>query len=407
MPTIVNDHPTRSGSYRAAPAEQTWERIRPLLSHFGITRVADITGLDEVGLPVHVAYRPTGRCLAVTVGTGLTPVQSRVAATMESIEGWHSENPRIAPAVRAPADDLDLGYDPRRLHLAPRSPLTGRTVLDWIPGRGLLTGRTHLVPYDLVYLDFTVAPGGNLGPSAPNDVLFTPTSSGLATGNTAAEATLHALLELVERECMTPYAVSALADRRYVDPDTCADPSAVQVLAAIRGSSSWVEVVDLTGPAGLPCYGASIWDNSIPMTFGGFGCHVDPGRAVGRALAEAAQSRLVTVGGARDDIAGEVYAPADPYADPPPVVDAPREPVRPPDPAVTALGQDLEALVRLVAGRVRDWTGHEPFVVDLTHDDIGIPVSRVIAPGLRLVDDAALSQRPAADLPQGPGAGRG
>jgi ribosomal protein S12 methylthiotransferase accessory factor len=396
VPTSVNDHPTRPGSFRAAPAEQTWERIRPLLPAFGITRVADITGLDEVGLPVHVAYRPTGRTLAVTVGTGLAPAQSRVAATMESIEGWHAENPRLDVAVRAPADDLDLGYDPRRLHVAPRSPLTGRTVLDWIAGRGLLTGRPYLVPYELVYLDFTVPPDGGRGPSAPNDVVFTPTSSGLATGNTTAEATLHALLELVERDSMTPFAVSGLADRHYVDPDTCADPSTVAVLAAIRGSSSWVEVVDLTGPTGLPCYGASMWDNSIPMIFGGFGCHVDPGRAVGRALAEAAQSRLVTVGGARDDISGEVYLPADPYAVPPPVVDLPCRPVRPPDPAIAALGQDLEALVQHVAGRVLEYTGAEPFVVDLTHDDIGIPVSRVIAPGLRLADDAALSLRPGA-----------
>ncbi|MEU4160702.1 YcaO-like family protein [Actinoplanes sp. NPDC026670] len=391
MPTTVNDHPTRPGSFRAATAEQTWERIRPMLPRFGITRVADITWLDEVGLPVHVAYRPTGRCLAVTVGTGLTMAQSRVAATMESIEGWHAENPRHAVAVRAPAVDLDLGFDPRSLHLAPRSPLTGRTVLDWIAGRGLLTGRTYLAPYDLVYLDFTVTPGG-----IPNDVLFTPTSSGLATGNTAAEATLHALLELVERDGMTPYAISALADRRYVDPDSCADPSTMAVLAAVRGSSSWVELVDLTGPTGLPCYGASMWDNSIPMVFGGFGCHVDPGRAAGRALAEAAQSRLVTVGGARDDISGEVYMAADPYAEPPPALDLPCEPIRPPDPAVTALGQDLEALVQHVAGRIMEYTGHEPFVVDLTHDDVGIPVSRVIAPGLRLVDDAALSLRPGA-----------
>ena len=73
-----------------------------MLPRFGITRVADITGLDDIGLPVHVAYRPDGLTFAVSIGTGATPAQSRVSAVMESIEAWHAENLR-APASAARA----------------------------------------------------------------------------------------------------------------------------------------------------------------------------------------------------------------------------------------------------------------------------------------------------------------
>ncbi|GAA3265899.1 hypothetical protein GCM10020218_002280 [Dactylosporangium vinaceum] len=36
-------------------AEQTWERVQPLLPSLGITRVADLTGLDDISLPSHAA----------------------------------------------------------------------------------------------------------------------------------------------------------------------------------------------------------------------------------------------------------------------------------------------------------------------------------------------------------------
>jgi len=71
-----------AGTYRTSLPEETWERVLPVLPRFGITRVADITGLDDVGLPVHVAYRPDGLTYAVSIGTGTTPAQSRVSAVL-------------------------------------------------------------------------------------------------------------------------------------------------------------------------------------------------------------------------------------------------------------------------------------------------------------------------------------
>jgi ribosomal protein S12 methylthiotransferase accessory factor YcaO len=152
-----------------------------------------------------------------------------------------------------------------------------------------------------------------------------------------------------------------------------------------------VEVCDITNALGVPCYAACIWSPDLPVTCGGFGCHVDPQIAVGRAMAEAAQSRLVMVSGARDDIEDESYRATTRAPSKPPVVDQPAAPV----PRSGPPPRDIATVVRDLAERVYAATGVEPFAVDLTHDDIGIPVSKVIAPGLRMFHERAIdSSRP-------------
>lgn len=359
----------RTGTYRTAGPEETWQRVLPLLPRFGITRVADITRLDDIGLPVHVAYRPASLTYAVSVGTGATAAQSRVSAVMESIETWHAENLRLPIADRAPAAALDLGYDVRALNLAPRSPLTPAVVLDWVSGRGLLTGREILAPVDCIRLD-------NTRPRDWATVFFWPTSAGLATGNTAADAVLHALHELVERASVIAYSGSPLSGRRYVDAGSCRDPATRSIVDALRAAGCTVAVCDITGPAGLPCYAATIWSADVPMRCSGFGCHVDPSIALGRAMSEAVLTRLAAISGARDDIDGEAYREM-------------TEPAEPAEPAAVraevacADDGDLRSVIRHCASLVAEVAGVEPFVVRLDHEDLGIPAVKVIAPGLR------------------------
>lgn len=361
----------RAGTYRTASPEQTWQRIQPMLDQFMITRVADITHLDEIGLPVHVAYRPAGTTLAVSIGTGLTAAQARVSAAMESVELWHAENPWLDIERRCPARDLGLPYDIRNLNLALHSPLTDRVVLDWVGGVGLTTGQRYLVPADTIQVDFTGRTWAT--------VLFRPTTNGLASGNSSLDATLHALLELIERDCVSDFYTTPLAGRPSVDPAASRHPDTATVYAALRAAGCRIEVYDITNRIGVPCYSARIWSPDVPMTCGGFGCHVDPDIAIGRALLEAAQSRLCTVSGARDDIPLQAYEPSDPLPVPP----GPHQDL----PPMADLGDDIADVVRYCSSRVAGATGVEPFVVDLTHPRWGIPVSKVFAPGLRLHED--------------------
>jgi YcaO-like protein with predicted kinase domain len=368
----------RVGTFRAAGPEQTWARVAPMLPRFGITRVADITRLDDIGLPVHVAFRPDGLTLAVSIGSGATAVQSRVSAVMESIEAWHAENLRLPVAARAPAAALDLGYDVRALNLAARSPLTADVVLDWVAGRGLLTGREVLAPVDLIRLDRTA-------PDGWADIFFQSTSNGLATGNTFAEAVLHGLHEVIERDAIISYMHTPASQRRYVDPASCAHPLTRQVHDALAAVGCTVVLCEMPCRIGVPCYAAAIWSPDVPLRCGGFGCHVEPAIALGRAMAEAAQSRMAAISGARDDIDGDRYDRHPPLPDPGTSAYRPQDIGR-------AGGPDLESVIRHCASLVAAVTGAEPFVVRLDHEDLGIPAVKVIAPGLRLMDTQLLSR---------------
>ena len=75
---------------RAVPLKETLARIEPRVPVAGITRVADITDLDRIGIPVFSCIRPTANDGAITVynGKGATVEESRISAIMEGIERY-------------------------------------------------------------------------------------------------------------------------------------------------------------------------------------------------------------------------------------------------------------------------------------------------------------------------------
>ncbi len=78
---------------RSTTAEETLRRVEPLTKKAGITRVADITRLDRIGIPVFSSIRPEAGTGAISVynGKGLTETQARVSAIMEGIERYSAE----------------------------------------------------------------------------------------------------------------------------------------------------------------------------------------------------------------------------------------------------------------------------------------------------------------------------
>mgnify|MGYP001247342542 CR=1 FL=1 len=83
----------RAGTHRTVSPEETLARVRPFLPQMGVTRVANVTGLDRLGIPVAMAYRPNSRSLVVSPGKGLT------LAADELRQRWPEGRPMAAGAL--------------------------------------------------------------------------------------------------------------------------------------------------------------------------------------------------------------------------------------------------------------------------------------------------------------------
>ena len=80
-----------AGTHRTVPPARTLERLVPLMNDFGITRIANVTGLDRIGIPVVMVVRPNSRSVAVSQGKGLDIDSAKASGLMEAIETWHAE----------------------------------------------------------------------------------------------------------------------------------------------------------------------------------------------------------------------------------------------------------------------------------------------------------------------------
>ena len=99
----------RGGTHRSRRPEET---LRAFLSHagrMGITRLANVTGLDNIGIPVYMACRPLSRSIAVSQGKGLTPAEAKISAFMEAAETWHGETITL-PLKMASFDELSRDH---------------------------------------------------------------------------------------------------------------------------------------------------------------------------------------------------------------------------------------------------------------------------------------------------------
>lgn len=366
----------RFGTPRSVPPSVTVRRIYPLLAQAGITRLADVTGLDWVGIPVYQAIRPNSRNLSVSQGKGLTRVQAKVSALMESLELFHAEEIR-QPTVRATVSTMrrQLAYDPYLLPRSEPSHLHDGTPLDWVAATDLRTGAPTWVPKRLCLLDGTLDERRRVP-------IFQATSNGLAGGNTVGEALIHGLCEVIERDCLARLP-PRLAPERMVDLGTVDSRLAQGLLGRFERAGIRASIADATGPTGLPCF--QVWlDHSEAATLHvGSGCHPSRLTALVRALTEAAQSRATAIAGSRDDVTRAHYSrPA--RARPDEALSFPSIAGRSYRRIASLPLLGTLATVRDVVDRIRSVTGMAPLAVDLTRPELGPPMVFVVAPSLRL-----------------------
>lgn len=368
----------RGTSARSIAPEETWRRITPLLGPCGVTRLANITGLDHVGIPVYQAIRPNSRSLSVSQGKGIDRMGAKVSAAMEAIELHFAERPRCALrwATFAELQREGAVADPREL---PRTrDFDVRRLLHWTQGFDLVARRSTWVPFDAVHINLTEPAGALL-----------KTSNGLASGNTWVEAVFHGLCEVIERDAEALFNLRSAAAQAatLLDLGQIAHPAVRAMVErfAVAGITplAWNATTDF----GIPTVRLFLFDahaeqvlNPVSAPYGA-GCHIDRVAALLRALTEAAQTRLGWIAGSRDDLSRDSYRRwQSNTAELRPLLEAPK-PARFED-LPTAETDSLEEDLLHVLTALCSQGIHQVIVVPLHDDRTPVAIARVIVPGL-------------------------
>ena len=376
------------GTHRTISPEQTLERVRPHLKRMGITRVANVTGLDRVGVPVVAAIRPNSRSVAVSQGKGLTLADAKASAVMEALESWHAER-SFGPMLYATHSEIVETEELVDVEGLPK-PLGSRfgpnLRLLWSQGENLVNGRKLWVPYEMVHTNYT-------HPPPPGHSAFVASSNGLASGNHSLEAICHAICEVIERDALSLWHQSGRAFRQssQMDPSSIGANSCREIMLRFQQAGLAFPIWEVTSDLGIPCFLCALYapkDDGAHIGLGS-GCHSDPEIALSRALTEAAQTRLTYISGARDDLDAEEFTGSG--------RDEKREQIAWLAPTrsgsrrfdgssgyrLPTFREDLEQLLE----RLRLVGLNQVIALDLTAPEIGIPVVRVVIPGLEAPHD--------------------
>lgn len=390
---------------RDAPVDDAVRhRARMFQAAAGFERVFQLEAPAAPGLVVFGAEVAPDR-LAAVPGLGLIGVSGTGLAPLEALESCIGEGLELLSQVETEADLAWQRAEPPS-GAAAALPLAWQPAgPGWMPVLRLRDGATAWVPAGLCF-------------RRPGATSPWPLSIGCAAGASADAAALHGLLELVERDAAALWWRGGRRGRPLA-LEHPALASAAALLARLRhgsegngmGRRSWL--LDITTELGVPVVAAI----SVGPDGAGFCCGLAarPGLAAAcrAALLELCQMELATAvvaakraeGGeaalnARDlshqarfsGIHAARCALLHPLDSPAPVTPAPAMPTPgTPAPPATSAAEALAGLVATLAAR-----GFDPLLLPLTRPELGVPVCRLLCPGLEVEPAAAVGPRLAA-----------
>jgi YcaO-like protein with predicted kinase domain len=375
----------RAGTHRTVHPEETLERALRWAPIMGITRIANVTGLDCLGVPVVMVCRPNSRSIAVSQGKGLTLAAAKASGLMESVECYHAETITL-PLRYCTYEELRYTHGVVDVTLLPTiatSNFHPNLKLLWIEGHDLLNDEDVYVPYEVVHTDYTWPPPAGSG-------CFSSSSNGLASGNHRLEAISHAICEVVERDSTSLWRLRDPSElgSRGLDLATVDDAACRSILERFESAGLTVAVWDTTTDVGIASFLCVAFRRDDDPTrrlppSPGAGCHPFRAIALLRALTEAAQARLTQISGSRDDVTRDTYAHHR-YGG---AVEVLRDQAggrrdRRFDDVPDAQSDTLDGDVRWELERLRAAGITQVIAVDLTKEIFQLPVVRVVIPGL-------------------------
>src|ERR1700726_788758 len=282
----------RQGTHRSQSLNATLNRALRLAPVMGITRIANVTGLDVVGIPVVMVCRPNSRSVAVSQGKGFDLASARASGLMEATELYHAETTTLALRL-ASYEELRFKHKVVEIEDLPRgvgSHFHRDLRILWCEGRDLLNGENVLVPYEMVHTNYTL-------PLPDGHGCFTAGSNGLASGNNLVEAISQGICEVIERDAAALWKVrkKKKIDKERLDLTTLGDSICRQTVAKLERAGLSVAVWDITTDIEIATFAclivprddSSVWHCAVSA---GYGCHPAREIALLRALTEAAQT---------------------------------------------------------------------------------------------------------------------
>jgi thioglycine synthase len=372
------------GTHRCRDPEETINMVEGKLKTAGVTRIAEITHLDRIGIPVYSAIRPGAAEGAVSIyaGKGATKSQAKASAMMEAFERYSAEKQEIDKEniINGSFTEMNGCIDPDSLILPSDSTFTDKTDIEWVKAVNARNDDECLIPANAVYHPYQPDMG---------QFLFKSNTNGLASGNVLEEAVFHGITEIVERDAWSIF--EALKQPKLeVNCEDTDNPLIIDINSKFKKAGVEVKLVDLTADVEITTM-AAVSDDTVlkdpALLTLGVGTHLDPEVAAIRALTEVAQSRATQIHGTREDTTRAVFMRKAGYQRMKRInkhwFGESHEEIGISDlknKAQKSFKDDIETSMRLLKQCGFD----KVLYTDLTRPEIEIPVVRVIIPGMEV-----------------------
>lgn len=298
-----------SNRFRLAPSDAVGT-AQQIAKQIGIVRIGMIGELDTLGIHVAQAFgERSGWSASFSSGKAETREGARIGSIMEEVE-IHAQDAFEAPTeMRAsfarPSSELTL-IDPLELGLPYDSRYRDTLEMEWSSCVDLLNCRKVLIPSACL-----------MGERIANDIYYSPrlggkifSSSGLGSGFSLAEATVHAAAECIERHALRLVELEldnpSSVGRQFwfVDHESLPETPR-RIVEKYRKAGMCVRILDITSDIAVPTFYVRVYEDPFmtvaSMSSDGFACHPDPEVGLTMALLEAAQTKAGVIAGGRED----------------------------------------------------------------------------------------------------------
>jgi ribosomal protein S12 methylthiotransferase accessory factor len=406
---------TSDGGHRVVAPEETIEKYSGHVSPItGAVPMLERAALDGAGVlhvyvagnnvarPHHSLAHLRGDLRSMSAGKGASDAQARASGLCEGLERYsgvfRGDEARRRARLRELGESAiplshcllfsDRQYCERDARNATGSrfgfipqPFDPEADLEWSPLWSLTRREVRYLPTAFCYYDY---------PQPHEQTYCIACSNGNAAGNTLEEAVLQGFLELVERDAVALWWYNRVR-RPGVDLDSFGEPYLGRVRAFLHDHGRELWALDLTADLGVPVFVSACrrTDGPPEQIVFGLGAHLDPRVALLRAVAEMNQMLTSPL------LKPEGKQLGDPEADPEtahwlatattanqpyllPADGPPRAAASYPHSWADDVAEDVRACQALV-----EQAGMEMLVLDQTRPEVGLPVAKVVVPGLR------------------------